>query len=50
MDIERLLARIEVKMVVCGDAGVKRVPDGDRKGKGGPGNLTRVCLDEHGEL
>lgn len=36
MDIERLLAHIEVKMVVCGDAGVKRVPDGDRKGKGRP--------------
>jgi len=30
-DIERLLAHIGVKMVVCGDPGVKKVPDGDRK-------------------
>lgn len=35
-DIERLLAHIGVKMVVCGDPGVKKVPDGDRRGGGGP--------------
>lgn len=36
LDIERLLARIGVKMVVCGDPGIKKVPDGDRKGRWGP--------------
>lgn len=33
LDVEGILARVRVKIVVCGDPGVKRVPDGERKGR-----------------
>lgn len=43
-EIERLLAHIGVKMVVCGDPGVKKVPDGDRKGRWEALETFKRCL------
>lgn len=52
LDVEEILTYVGVKMVVHGDSGVRKVPDGRKEGGKveGPGNLmTKVSLDKHEE-